>query len=56
LEKALRLQNKNEEADEIKDRLANIEISRNKEKQPNHIEERSLPRRSPLRDGFPLTP
>mmetsp|Transcript_16796 Transcript_16796/g.25138 ORF Transcript_16796/g.25138 Transcript_16796/m.25138 type:complete len:741 (-) Transcript_16796:252-2474(-) len=33
LEKALRLQNKKEEADEIKERLANVEISRKKEKE-----------------------
>jgi len=33
LEKALRLQNKKEEADDIQERLANIEISRTKEKE-----------------------
>ena len=33
LEKALRLQNKKEEADEIRERLANVEISRKKEKE-----------------------
>ena len=33
LEKALRLQNKKDEAEDIKERLANIEISRTKEKE-----------------------
>ena len=33
LQKALRLQNKKEEADEIQEKLANIEISRTKEKE-----------------------
>jgi hypothetical protein len=33
LEKALRMQNKKEEADEIRERLANIEVTRSKEKE-----------------------